>query len=108
MLELDLTNRKLFAHTGLSEEVQQQHEETVELLMESKSDGGKYVQHEINHFFHCVRTGEKPLTSAPESLQGLRVIWRLYEAEERGIMADLRGLGLNEYRNIPDMGRIPL
>jgi hypothetical protein len=43
----------------------------------------------------CVRTGKRPNTDGPESIQGLRVIWRLYDAEEKGIVADLRGLGLN-------------
>ena len=31
--------------------------------------------------------------TARSSLQGLRVIWRLYEAEQKGVVADLRGLG---------------
>ena len=30
------------------------------------------------------------------ALQGLRVIWRLYEAEKEQRVADLRGLGLDE------------
>ena len=36
---------------------------------------------------------------APLTLQGLRLIWRLYEAEAQGVMADLRGLGLDEHRS---------
>ena len=36
------------------------------------------------------------MTDGPGSLQGLRVIWRLYEAEEKRTVADLRGLGLDE------------
>jgi predicted dehydrogenase len=31
---------------------------------------------------------------APQQLAG-RAIWRLYEAEKNGIVADLRGLGMN-------------
>ena len=46
------------------------------------------------HFLDCVETGQRPLTDGPDSLQGLRVIWRLYEAEKEGKVADLRGLGL--------------
>ena len=34
------------------------------------------------------------MTGGAASLQSLRVIWRLYEAEQRGVVADLRGLGL--------------
>jgi len=104
-IELDLTNRKLYVHHGLSEERNQQHEEKVELLMES--EGGKYTQHEINHFLHCVRTGETPLTNGHASLQGLRVIWRLYEAEQMGVVADLRGLGLDEEWDRPGLDRLP-
>jgi hypothetical protein len=43
-----------------------------------------------------VETGKTPITDARSSLQGLKVIWRLYEAEERGVVADLRGCGLDE------------
>ncbi len=57
---------------------------------------GKNTHHEIVHFVDCIRNGTKPLTDGPSSLQGLRVIWRLYEAERKGIVADLRGLGLDE------------
>jgi hypothetical protein len=35
------------------------------------------------------------LTDGPRSLQSLRVIWRLYEAEEKSTVADLRGLSLD-------------
>ena len=47
------------------------------------------------HFIDCIETGRTPLTNAPDSLAGLRVIWRLYEAERRGVVADLTGLGLD-------------
>jgi hypothetical protein len=65
--------------------------------------GVKAVAGEIEHFIDCVQSGREPLTDGPQSLQGLRVIWRLYEAEERGVVADLRGLG---FRNAlpPDPG----
>ncbi len=57
---------------------------------------GKNTHHEIVHFADCIRHGTRPLTDGPSSLQGLRVIWRLYDAERRGIVADLRGLGLGD------------
>ena len=34
----------------------------------------------------------KPEISAEASLRRLQVIWKLYEAEERGIVADLRNV----------------
>ena len=58
--------------------------------------GGKPTDLEMAHFLDCVETGATPLTNGPESLQGLRVIWRMYEAEDEDRLADLRGLGLDE------------
>ncbi len=68
---------------------------------------GKNTQFEIGHFAHCIRTGEVPETNGPESLQGLRNIWRMYEAEQKGIVADLRGLGLNQEWDIPGLAKLP-
>ncbi len=85
MLEADITGGKLIAHA------KGQHT----LLMEAEK--GKHVHNEIAHFVDCIATGKRPLTDGPGSLQGLRVIWRLYEAENAHGMADLRGLGLDEY-----------
>ena len=56
--------------------------------------GRKHTEHEIQHFLECCRTGKTPLTDGRSALQGLRVIWKLYEAERQGVMADLTGLGL--------------
>ena len=84
MLEAAFRPGKLIAHVGQEEEV----------LVESPMT--KPTEEELRHFLDCIDTGQKPLTDGPSSLQGLRVIWRLYEAEEKGIIADLRGLGLDE------------
>jgi predicted dehydrogenase len=59
-----------------------------------QSDPDKYIRNELEHFIHCIETGSTPVTNAQDSIQGLRVIWKLYEAEENGAVADLRGLGL--------------
>ncbi|MBQ2742336.1 MAG: hypothetical protein IJF32_05975, partial [Oscillospiraceae bacterium] len=56
----------------------------------------KETQHEVSHFVDCVLNKKKPETDAYSALQGLRVIWKLYEAEKLGINADLRGMGLEE------------
>ena len=37
----------------------------------------------------------KPIRDGRSALQSLRVIWKLYDAEAHGMMADLRGLGLH-------------
>ena len=53
------------------------------------------TQYEIRHFVDCVINGQKPLTDAKSALTGLRIIWKMYEAEKNGMVADLRGLGLD-------------
>jgi predicted dehydrogenase len=61
-----------------------------------EADTGKHTENEMAHFLDCIESGRQPLTDGPGSLQGLRLIWRLYEAEQLGVMADLSGLGLDE------------
>ena len=61
-------------------------------------DRTKKTQYETRHFLECIRDGKRPDTDGYASLQGLRCIWRMYDAEERGVMADLRGLGLEQGR----------
>ena len=56
----------------------------------------KHTEFEIAHFAECVKMGKKPLTDGRTALQSLRVIWALYDAERHGVMADLRGLGIEE------------
>jgi predicted dehydrogenase len=87
MLEADITAGKLYAHLGAD----------VETLLElGRAPDVKHTFREMAHFVECVRTGRTPLTDGPGSLQGLRVIWRLYEAEKCDAMADLQGLGLDQ------------
>ncbi len=85
MIEADISHGKLAVLRDGGEEV----------LLEGDA-GSKYQEKEIAHFIDCVETGARPLTDGPSSLQGLRVIWRMYEAERTGVMADLRGLGLDQ------------
>lgn len=63
-----------------------------------KFETGKQTQYEINHFAECVLEGKEPQTNAYSTLQGLRVIWKMYDAERNNTVADLRGLGLDEGR----------
>lgn len=57
---------------------------------------GKQTQYEIQHFTECVLEDKKPLTDGRSALQGLRVIWALYNAENNHTLANLEGLGLGE------------
>jgi predicted dehydrogenase len=83
MAEVDITNGELRLYSG--------DEVSVVLKVDPIS---KYVQGELAHFLDCIETGATPITNGPDSLEGLRLIWRLYEAEGRDVVADLRGLRL--------------
>ena len=69
----------------------------VQVVWKREGKASKQTQHEINHFTHCIRTGEKPLTDGRSSLQGLRAIWKMYDAEKAGTVADLRDCALPEH-----------
>lgn len=102
MIEANLSEGKLYLHSHIKEE--QANMDTAsctEVLMEIKKDG-KMTHFELEHFLDCIRNGSKPLTNGPDSLQGLRVIWRLYEAERSGTIADLRGLGFEDDWTAPE------
>lgn len=55
----------------------------------------KQTQFETRHFLDCIRNNTRPLTDGASSLQGLRLIWELYKAEEEHRLANLKGLGIN-------------
>jgi predicted dehydrogenase len=99
MIEADITGGRLSVYRGRS----------AELLYEvDQQRDMKHTERELEHFVRCVEEGTPPLTDGPGSLQGLRVIWRLYEAERRGVVADLRGLGLDEPWDGPDLDKLPV
>ena len=88
MLEFTPGRDTLLLHRGATE-----HEKGgIEVLMQTEVN--KPMEREMAHFLDCIETGAKPLTDGRDSLQSLRVIWRLYEAEQSGVVADLRGLGI--------------
>lgn len=63
------------------------------VLWQKDTSAGKRTDGEIEHFVSCILSGKKPLTDGRTSTTGLRVIWKLYEAEMNNEVADLRGLG---------------
>ena len=86
MLEAQVTQGRLILHQDAREEAAGREQVLFEI------DPGKHLPNELAHFIDCVESGKRPLTSAADSLHSLRVIWKLYEAEEAGRVADLRGL----------------
>jgi len=55
-----------------------------------KSD--KAVVQQMAAFLDCIEQRRIPAVSAASSLRSLQVIWKLYEAEGKGVVADLTGL----------------
>lgn len=53
----------------------------------------KAVGEQLINFIDCIEKGKPSPSPARDALESLRVVWRLYEAEEKGTIADLRGLG---------------
>jgi predicted dehydrogenase len=96
MLEYNKADGKLYVHSQMNpEKANMDTSSKTEIIME-ETDESKKTQYETRHFLECIINNTKPLTDGPSSLQGLRAIWRMYEAEEQNTMADLRGLGLDE------------
>lgn len=54
--------------------------------------GDKPVVGQMVAFLDCIEKKTRPELSAGASLRSLEVIWRLYEAEEKGVVADLKEL----------------
>ncbi|WP_135557250.1 Gfo/Idh/MocA family protein [Paenibacillus cymbidii] len=96
MLEANIGEQKLYLHTGMQPEKANLDTASRTTVLLELAESGKMTHFEIEHFLDCIRDRSVPLTNGPDSLQGLRVIWRLYEAERAGIIADLRGLGLED------------
>ncbi len=98
MLEIALGEGRLIAHTRAAEHVSGKlvSRQREDVLMEVSN--AKHTELEMDHFIDCIETGQQPLTDPIGSLEGLQVIWKLYEAEEMSAVADLRGLGLDTYR----------
>jgi len=98
MLEIRLRDGLLVLHDAAAKhrpgEADNRQHETI--LLEAPA--AKPTEAEMAHFLDCIQTGARPLTDAVSSLEGLQVIWKLYEAERQHTLADLRGLGLGTYQ----------
>ena len=104
MLEYNRADGKLYLHREMKEEKANMDTSSKTEVLMVEDDGSKKTQYETRHFLECILNNTKPMTDGPSSLQGLRVIWRMYEAEEQNTIADLRGLGLEEdWRKVPLM-----
>lgn len=80
LVELDFRGGELRHLHGTDETVLARHQLT------------KNVLGELTEFLDAIDEDRPPATDAEQSIQGLQVIWKLYEAEEAGTIADLTGI----------------
>ena len=76
-------------------EIELESNEKYSVIWKREGNASKHTNYEIQHFVDCVRSGKEPITSGRKALQSLRVIWKVYDAEDHHTVADLRGLGLD-------------
>ncbi|HOJ09032.1 MAG TPA: Gfo/Idh/MocA family oxidoreductase [Clostridiales bacterium] len=92
---------KLYLHSHIKGEKANLDTTSRTQVLMVETDQSKKTQFETLHFLNCIQNDTRPFTDGPASLQGLRIIWRMYEAETKNIIADLNGLGLDEdWRNV--------
>lgn len=111
MIELDYSNGEIVLWLdpsrgdlgGMSrEEMEDPANQPRSRVLYSVDVGSKHTQAEMEHFLDCIENDSSPETDLKSSVQGLRAIWRMYEAERRGVVADLNGLGLDSFSPDPD------
>lgn len=64
------------------------------IIYQGPKQGSKAVNEQALNFIDCIEQRKPSISPARDALESLRVIWRLYEAEQRGVVADLRGISL--------------
>lgn len=63
--------------------------ETYTVLWKPESRIGKNLAQVYREFVNCIKEGREPITSGRRALESLKVIWRVYNAEENNTIADL-------------------
>jgi len=96
-LEANLRDGKLYCHrnTIIGDSTTKREPE---LLMTNELV--KNTEAETRHFIECIVNGTQSITDPVTSLEGLEVIWKLYEAEDKHQLADLRGLGFGSHTEL--------
>jgi UDP-N-acetyl-2-amino-2-deoxyglucuronate dehydrogenase len=106
MVECCLNEGKIYLHQtkDLSNYFEKSDTETLIFECEPTSHLPKY---ELEHFADCLINGTKPVTDGGKTLQGHRVIWRMYDAERRNVIADLRGLSFDDEWDKRGLDKLP-
>ena len=98
MLDVDIKNDRITLYDGNREHVpgEEGASQGVRILWEAEKEGilRRNTIDELSYFVNSCTKGTPLIADGWSSIQSLRVIWKLYEAEEQRRVADLRGLGL--------------
>ncbi len=92
MLEIDYAKGQLLLHSKLEKHIPGETEGGGRTKVLLEAPAAKSTTIEMAHFLDCIENGTVPLTDAESSLEGLKVIWELYKAEDRKQLADLNGI----------------
>ena len=79
--------RKGFLH--LESTYQADDKDTYAVLWKADGLVRKNLGQVYREFADCIREGREPITSGRRALESLKVIWRVYNAEENNKIADL-------------------
>ena len=71
----------------------------IKWTFEKDGENKHYTQIENQDFIFAILDDRDPMVTGKDAIQSLRIIWKLHEAEEKGEIADLRGLGFQSNYN---------
>lgn len=89
LLEYDRTRIKLYNQNHEHIPNAPVNMQKYEVIWEDAVEAGKQTQFEIAHFVDCIVNGKKPNTDGRDAMKSLQVIWKMYDAEKAGVIADL-------------------
>jgi predicted dehydrogenase len=102
MLDVDIKQDRITLYDGNREHIpgEEGASQGVRIIWEAEKEGivRRNTIDELQYFIDACTKGTPLLCDGWSALQSLRVIWKLYDAEENKTVADLRGLGLDNVK----------
>ena len=95
MVECCLNEGKMYLHKSTNLTNYFEKSDVEELIFECEPTS-HLPWYELDYFADCIIEDRQPMTSGQTTLQGHRVIWRMYAAEAENKVADLSGLSLDD------------
>jgi len=96
MVEVDLHKGQMILHSKHAQHDPNALEDKQDTEVLLVAPHAKPTEEELIHFIDCIEHGIRPETDPVSSLEGLRVIWKLYAAEEHKAIADLGDISVKE------------